>query len=161
MLNQSFNPISICTVRRAFILILKGKAEAITSDNNKKIKTFKDNYYFPLVIKLNIFVNIPFKSILLNRKNILKRDGFKCCYCGRGDLPLTIDHVIPKYQGGADTWENLVTACCKCNNKKGSRKPSEANMKLLSKPFKPNHLHFLRNSVSKIDESWKPFLFLS
>jgi len=91
----------------------------------------------------------------------LKRDGHKCAYCGRGDLPFTIDHVIPKSKGGEDTWENLVTACLPCNNRKGNRTPEEASMKLRIKPYKPNHILFLLNSVNHIDSSWKPYLFIS
>lgn len=91
----------------------------------------------------------------------MRRDSFRCAYCGRSDVPLTLDHIIPKSQGGKDTWENLITACTYCNNKKGDRTPSEANMKILTKPYKPNHIIFIKNSVSKIDESWKPFLYLT
>jgi len=96
---------------------------------------------------------------MLNRKNILKRDGYKCAYCGRSDLPLTIDHVIPRSHGGKDTWENLVAACYRCNNKKGNRTPAEAEMPLLIKPYTPTHIMFLVNSVNRLDETWKPFLF--
>ncbi|HSD64905.1 MAG TPA: HNH endonuclease, partial [Ignavibacteriaceae bacterium] len=82
-------------------------------------------------------------------------------YCGRGDLPLTIDHVIPRARGGSDSWENLVCACTLCNNKKGDRTPEEANMLLTNRPFKPSHIMFIKNVVGKLDENWKPYLYLS
>lgn len=97
----------------------------------------------------------------MTRKNILRRDGFKCAYCGRSDIPLTIDHIIPKAHGGDDTWENLVAACTICNNKKGDRTPEEAKMRLLFQPFKPSHIVFIKNVVGRLDERWKPYLYLS
>jgi 5-methylcytosine-specific restriction endonuclease McrA len=102
---------------------------------------------------------VPYKRVVLTRKNVFRRDVYRCVYCGRGDLPLTIDHVLPKARGGADIWENMVCACTLCNNVKGNRTPSEADMKLNHKPYEPNHLLFIKNSVAKIDENWKPFLF--
>jgi 5-methylcytosine-specific restriction endonuclease McrA len=99
--------------------------------------------------------------VVLTRKNILRREMYKCAYCGRGHLPLTIDHVIPKARGGIDSWENLVAACTVCNNKKGDRTPAEVNMQLRNKPYKPSHILFIKNSVAKIDENWKPYLYIT
>jgi 5-methylcytosine-specific restriction endonuclease McrA len=106
-------------------------------------------------------VNVPYKKVVLTRRNILRRDGYKCAYCGRGDLPLTVDHIIPKARGGDDIWENLISACTKCNNKKGDRTPEEARMPLIYRPFKPNHVMFIKNVVGKLDDKWKPYLYLS
>jgi 5-methylcytosine-specific restriction endonuclease McrA len=97
---------------------------------------------------------------VLSRKNILRRDGFKCAYCGRGDLPLTVDHIIPRSKKGKNSWTNLVAACTKCNNRKGDRTPDEAGMKLLVKPFAPNHILFIKNSVNQLDENWKKYLYV-
>jgi 5-methylcytosine-specific restriction endonuclease McrA len=104
---------------------------------------------------------VPYKKVVLTRKNILRRDAYRCGYCGRGDLRLTIDHIIPKARGGTDSWDNLISACTICNNKKSDRTPEEANMSLLSKPFKPSHIMFIKNVVGKLDEKWKPYLYLS
>ncbi|MFO7524189.1 MAG: HNH endonuclease [Ignavibacteriaceae bacterium] len=98
---------------------------------------------------------------MLTRRNILRRDGYKCAYCGRGDLPLTVDHIIPRARGGDDVWENLISACTKCNNKKGDRTPDEARMALIYRPFKPNHVMFIKNVVGKLDDKWKPYLYLT
>lgn len=143
------------------MLLFLGKADLVHKDNRKVIRTINGQYPWPSIIRLSRYINVPYRQVILTRKNILRRDSFRCAYCGRSDVPLTIDHIIPKSQGGKDTWENLITACTYCNNKKGDRTPSEANMKILTKPYKPNHIIFIKNSVSKIDESWKPFLYLT
>jgi len=161
VLNQSYEPITICNIRKAIVLLILQKAEMISTDGRKFIRSVNGNFQWPSVIRLSRFVSVPYKRVVLSRKNILRRDLFKCAYCGRGDLPLTIDHIIPKAKGGIDSWENLVSACTKCNNLKGDRSPSEAGMKLLFQPFKPNHLLFIKNAISKIDESWKPYLYIS
>lgn len=94
-------------------------------------------YPWPSIIRLSRFVSVPYKKVVLTRKNIMRRDGYKCAYCGRGDLTLTIDHINPKARGGDDSCENLVSACTHCNNKKGDRTPVEAGMMLMVRPFKP------------------------
>jgi 5-methylcytosine-specific restriction endonuclease McrA len=104
---------------------------------------------------------VPYKKVVLTRKNILRRDAYKCAYCGRSDLPLTIDHVLPKSRGGNDSWENLVCACTLCNNRKGDRTLEEADMVLHNRPFKPSHIMFIKHVVGKLDENWKPYLYLS
>lgn len=70
-----------------------------------------------------------------------------------------MDHIIPRARGGKDDWENLVCACIGCNNKKGDRTPSEAGLKLLIRPYTPNQVLFIKKSVDKIDEQWKPYLY--
>ncbi len=138
-----------------------GKAEIIQHDEKKKIRSVTVYYNWPSVIRLSRFVKVPYKRVVLTRKNILRRDSYRCGYCGRGDLRLTIDHIIPKARGGSDSWDNLISACTVCNNKKGDRTPEEANMMMLTKPFKPSHIMFIKNVVGKIDENWKPYLYLS
>jgi 5-methylcytosine-specific restriction endonuclease McrA len=133
----------------------------VIDDSRKSIRSVNYTYPWPSVIRLSRFVNVPYKKVVLSRKNILRRDAYKCGYCGRGDLQLTIDHVIPKAKGGTDSWENLITACTLCNNKKGDRTPDEAKMLLLNRPFKPSHIMFIKNVVGKLDEKWKPYLYLS
>jgi len=151
--------LTICNVKKAIVLILLSKAELIVDNQKRKIHTVTSIFPWPSVIRLNDFIKVPYKKIILTRRNILKRDNHKCGYCGRADLPLTIDHIIPKSKGGDDSWENLVAACLPCNNKKGDRTLEAAKMGLRIKAYTPNHIMFLKNAVSKIDDNWKPYLF--
>ncbi len=161
VLNQSYEPLSICNLRKAIVLLYLGKAESVINDDRKKLHSVDTTYPWPSIIRISKFIKVPYKSVVLTRKNILRRDGYKCAYCGRSDLPLTVDHVVPKARGGDDTWENLITACTFCNNKKGDRTPDVAEMRLLSRPFKPSHIMFIKNFVGRLDERWKPYLYLS
>ncbi len=161
VLNQSYEPLTICTLKKAVLLIFLGKAEIVHKDEKKSLRTVKMNFPWPSVIRISKFIKVPYKKVILTRKNILRRDNYKCAYCGRSDIMLTVDHIVPKARGGNDSWENLITACTKCNNIKGDRTPEEANMKLLTRPYKPSHVIFIKNIVSKIDEKWKPYLYLS
>lgn len=159
MLNQSYEPLTVCNVRKALILLLLGKAEILSHNPRRRIKAVNRDYPIPSVIRLRSYIRIPFQKIILSRKNILRRDRHKCAYCGRSDLPLTIDHIVPKSKGGDDSWENLVSACLPCNNRKGDLSLDELNMQLRVKPYTPNYIVFIKNGASRIDETWKPFLF--
>ncbi len=159
ILNQDYQPISICNVRKSLLLIFLDKAELLHDYPDRRIRTVRQEFQFPSVIRLRRYARIPFKNIVLSRKNILKRDRNRCQYCGVTS-DLTIDHVIPRSRGGGDTWENLVAACNTCNHKKGNRTPKEAEMPLKSKPFRPNHIVFLRESSGYVDDSWKPYLYM-
>lgn len=161
LLNQSYEPLTICNVKKAMILIFLGKAELIANNEKKHIHTISKTFPWPSIIRLNGYIKVPYKRIILTRRNILKRDNHKCVYCGRGDLPLTIDHIIPKSKGGDDSWDNLVSACLPCNNKKGDRTPDEADMILRVKPYVPNHIIFIKNNAGRVEETWKPYLFQS
>ncbi len=160
-MNQSYEPISICSAKKAILLLLTTKAEMVEKRDGLVFHSVKKDFPFPSIIRLSRYINIPRKRIELSRKNILRRDGYRCQYCGTHSTNLTVDHIIPKSRGGSDTWENLVAACISCNNKKGNRTPEEANMKLITKPRKPNHIIFIKSFVGySIDENWKPYLFV-
>lgn len=161
VLNQNYEALTICTTKKAIVLVLLNKAEIIAKKDSLVIHSAKMSIPFPSIIRLERYIPVQYKNVMLSRKNILRRDGHKCQYCGRSDLPLTVDHVIPKSKGGKDTWENLVTACIKCNNKKGDRTPEEAKMHFIRKPFRPSHIMFLKHFVGQVDEKWKPYLFLT
>jgi len=128
--------------------------------NALAIRTVRQSFPFPSVIRLSAYLRVPFRKIELSRKNILRRDGFNCVYCGSHHSPLTVDHIIPRSRGGSDSWENLACACVKCNNRKGSRTPEEANMKLMIQPRRPHHVMFLKHYVGKVEDSWRPYLFM-
>lgn len=151
---------SVISARKAIVLLFLGKAELLESSDGKVLRSVSSAMPFPSVLRLGIYVKIPYKNIILSRKNILRRDGHRCQFCGRSDIALTVDHVIPSSRGGEDTWENLVCACVRCNNRKGDRTPEEALMPLRRKPMRPNHVTFIRQYVGTVNERWKPYLFL-
>ena len=160
ILNQNYEPMSVINVKKAIVLLYLGKVELIAANEYLRVHSVSMSMPFPSIVRLSVYVRVPYKKIILSRKNILRRDGHRCLFCGRGDLPLTLDHVVPLSRGGDDSWENLVCACVKCNNKKGDRTPEEARMPLRRKPMRPNHVTFIRHFVSTLDERWKPYLFL-
>jgi 5-methylcytosine-specific restriction endonuclease McrA len=159
ILNQNYEPMTITNVKKAIILIYLGKAEIIEK-NEAYIRSIRTSYPLPSIVRLTRYINVPRKRIILSRKNIIKRDSHQCQYCGIRTGSVTIDHVIPKVRGGEETWENLVCACVKCNNKKGNRTPEEAGMTLAKKPQRPNYLFFIRYYIGKLDNRWKPYLYM-
>ena len=159
VLNQNYIPMSVCSARRAIILLYLGKAE-IVERNHDMIHSVSTSMPLPSIVRLIRLVYVPRKRVLMNRKNVIKRDGHKCQYCGTHEGPVTVDHVIPKDRGGQDTWENLVCACMACNTKKRNRTPREAGMKLMKQPKKPGYLFFIQHLVGFSDDRWKPYLFM-
>ena len=161
VLNQNYEPMSVCNVRKAIVLLFLGKAELIESQQGKLLHSISMSIPFPSVVRLGFYIRVPYKKIILSRKNVLRRDSHRCQYCGRGDLPLTVDHVMPRSRKGEDSWENLVCACVHCNNRKGDRTAEEAYMPLLKRPAKPNHVTFIKHFVGNVDDRWKPYLFMN
>lgn len=161
ILNQNYEPMSVCNAKKAIILLYLGKAELVEASDGKIIRSVSLSMPLPSIVRLGVYIHVPYKKIILSRKNILRRDGHRCVYCGRSDISLTVDHIVPKARKGEDTWENLVTACVGCNNKKGDRAPEEAHLKLLRKPMRPNHVTFIRHFVGNIDDRWKPYLYMN
>lgn len=159
ILNQNYEPMSVINVRKAVVLLYLGKVELVEAHHGKELHAVTTTLPFPSIVRLSFYVRIPYKKIILSRKNILRRDSHRCQYCGRADIGLTVDHVVPLSRGGEDTWENLVCACVRCNNRKGDRTPDEAAMLLQRNPMRPNHVTFIRHFVSSMDERWKPYLF--
>jgi len=159
LLNQNYEPLTVCNAKKAIILVYLGKAEIIEKDSGW-LHSVSARFPIPSVIRLVRYIRAPRKRILLNRKNLLIRDQYTCQYCGKKRLPLTIDHVIPKQYGGRDSWENLVVACLPCNNRKANRTPEQAGMRLISKPKRPNQLFFIQYFIGIKDEKWKRYLFL-
>ncbi len=157
VLNLDYTPMAVCTVERAFLLIYLDKAELIRANSTFEFHTVNKTYSMPAVIKLNRYVNIPYKGVVLSRENVFKRDGFKCQYCGT-EKELTLDHLIPKAKGGKTSWNNLVTACKSCNSKKGYSSPEEAGLQLTFKPFRPSYIMHLKDLSGSNYDVWKPFL---
>src|SRR5579863_8695403 len=131
VLNSSYEPINVCAARRALVLVLKGVASA-EEHGAHQVHSARHAIRVPSVIRLLEYRRIPHQTRSLSRKNILMRDRYTCQYCHR-TMPsgeLTLDHVIPRSRAGESAWENLVACCNPCNNKKGSRTPEEAGMRL-------------------------------
>jgi len=161
LLNQNFEPLTMCTAKRAIIMVWTGKAEII-ENTRFCIHSVSMTFFIPSVIRLLLFVSITQKlNIQLTKQNILRRDHKTCQYCGKSEGHMTVDHVIPRSQGGLDTWENLVCACPSCNNRKGDNIPEKVGMRLLKSPRKPSLRAFLFAHKGMISQSWQTYLNIS
>jgi 5-methylcytosine-specific restriction endonuclease McrA len=134
VLNASYEPLNITSWRRACVMVLKGKAEGLEHRPGHQLRPGLD---LPTVIRLRQFVRVPFRPLPLTRRNVFHRDGHLCQYCGSAGERLSIDHVIPRSRGGSHSWDNVTTACLRCNVHKGNRTPREAGMPLSHLPRRP------------------------
>jgi len=159
VLNQSYEPIMVIGAKRAIILILSEKVDAL-ANYRELIHSAYLTLPLPSVIKLKQYAKIRRKDIVLSRKNILKRDNHTCQYCGVRSVPMTIDHIIPRQRGGEDSWYNLVAACVICNTRKGNRTPRESQMKLTKRTRKPTMILHLQKFVKQFQGTWRPYLFM-
>ena len=157
VLNLNYVPINISTARRAIILVGKGKAELLEQQDGY-IRTISQNVDVPSIIRLSYLVKRPFVPSKLSKKEIFLRDQYTCQYCGIKSTELTLDHVIPRRQKGAHTWENVVAACSKCNLKKAGFTPEEAKMRLLREPKIPQPNPYRMLQERTILDEWKPYL---
>ena len=186
VLNRVYAAVRIVDARRAFTLLVKDLAEVISvesgtfvnysfsswtdaaelqreheNDQHDWVRTARLSIAVPKVIRLLGYDRFPREHVKLNRRNIYARDGSRCQYCGKHfpTRELTLDHVLPRVQGGENSWTNLVCACVRCNARKGGRTPNQARMKLIRDPVKPrrNPAITLRLGSPKY-QSWKAFL---
>jgi len=160
LLNSSYEPLRVITWQRAVTMFFMGKVEVV-QEYDHSIRSVSLVIRAPAVVRLLKFVKMGRKSPPLCRTNVLARDRFECQYCGRG-LPAreaTLDHVIPRSQGGRTSWENVVCCCASCNRRKGGRTPAEARMSLRTKPVRPDWLPVLTTRLNgQIPSSWQEFL---
>ncbi|MEE2658079.1 MAG: HNH endonuclease [Candidatus Latescibacterota bacterium] len=159
VLNQNYEPLNVCTVRRALALVFRGRASSV-EDQDGVVRSVSQAFPVPSVVRLERYAKAPRRRVVLSKRNILKRDSYQCQYCGLVDRKMTVDHVIPRRDKGPESWENLVTACTACNARKGDRRPDQAGLKLIRRPKRPNNVTFMRNYVGVADHRWKPYLFL-
>ncbi|MDP6924088.1 MAG: HNH endonuclease [Candidatus Scalindua sp.] len=189
VLNKFYTAVHVINAKRAFAMLCKESAEVVSIDGGQynsydftswvdvsafkaecelpdedrydSIKTFSLEIRVPKIIRLVVYDKLPKTTIKFNRKNIFARDKNRCQYCGK-KVPtseLSLDHVIPRTQGGTSNWKNIVCACTNCNKNKGGRRPEEAGMKLICKPVKPNHCPLIQLKLgSNKYNSWKQFL---
>ncbi len=145
VLNAGYEFMGLVSWQRAMLLLFNGKVEVV-KESDRIVRTVSRTFRIPAVIRLIKFIRqIYRREVPFSRKNILIRDGHVCQYCGRefssGDL--TIDHIIPKVQGGENQWTNVVACCRCCNIRKGGRTPRQAGMHLVRQPFKPTIMEFI------------------
>lgn len=151
LLNADYSFLNVVNWKRAMCMISKGKVQVL-KHSERLIRTAEGiAIKVPAVMRLiklirTLYINrVPF-----SKKNVLIRDGFKCAYCGENHRKLTIDHIIPKSRNGKTTFENCVSSCLPCNNKKGGKTPSEAQMYLKVKAYQPTIAEFLQLKVKKL-----------
>jgi 5-methylcytosine-specific restriction endonuclease McrA len=187
VLNKLFMAIHIISVRRAFCLLCKDLAEVVSLEDGQFatydfstwrevseyrarnfhqeeddwVRTVSSQIQVPRVIRLVSYEKLPKQTVKFNRRNIFARDNNQCQYCGRkfATSELSLDHVIPRSQGGRSIWDNVVCACVNCNVRKGGRTPKEAHMTLIRKPEKPKRSPLLNLKLThRKYRSWKTFL---
>jgi 5-methylcytosine-specific restriction endonuclease McrA len=147
-LNASYEPLTMVPLRRALRLVIDGKAEIVEADNHTPVRSEKQAFPRPAVIRLTRYVHVPrrFRRQVTNTF-LFARDDYQCQYCGRraNELKpresLTRDHLIPMSRGGTNEWSNVVTACSACNTRKANRMPSEIGMEPLNAPVEPHFVH--------------------
>jgi 5-methylcytosine-specific restriction endonuclease McrA len=158
VLNASYEPLNVTTVRRAHVLVYKGKAEVI-EELGQPLHSATDTYPWPHVIRLVTYVKVPRTAQRkISRRALFARDEWSCVYCGTTSGRLTLDHVIPRSRGGGSVWENVVTSCAPCNLRKGNRLPEEVSMTLRRQPRPPAPVLFIRLAAPKIPTGWRPYL---
>jgi 5-methylcytosine-specific restriction endonuclease McrA len=159
VLNATYEPINVCTVRRATVLLLKGKAE-IVEHSDEALHSERFSFERPLVVRLIAYVRIPrdIHRRKITRKAVLARDAWTCQYCGEQRNGLTVDHVIPRSRGGKSVWENIVASCAPCNRRKGNRLPREISMHPRTVPKPPGPTVFIRVAAPRLPASWEPYM---
>lgn len=160
VLNQNYEPLNVCNVRRAIILVIGGKAEVLEEDGYS-LASASLIFHAPSVIRLMYLIRRPRPRVKLTRREIFIRDDFTCQYCGLRGHDLTVDHVIPRSRGGLHVWDNVVTACKTCNHRKGGKNPIEARMKLHTQPTEPRaglYYTIERRLDTEMHEDWDKFL---
>ena len=158
VLNASYEPLNVCSVRRAHVLVFKGKAEVIER-LDQPLTSATSTFPWPHVIRLVAYVRVP-RAVQrkISRRALFARDGWRCVYCGSSSGRLTLDHVVPRSRGGDSVWENVVTSCAPCNHRKGDRLLAEAQMNLPSPPRPPAPVLFIQLAAPKIPQGWEPYL---
>ena len=158
MLNASYEPLNVTTVRRAHVLVFKGKAEVL-EQLDRSLNSSSTKFPWPHVIRLVRYVRVP-RTVQrkISRRALFARDGWRCVYCGTSGGRLTLDHVVPKSRGGESVWENVVTSCAPCNLRKGNRLLEEARMTLHRQPRAPQPVLFIRLAAPRIPSGWRQYL---
>ncbi len=158
VLNATYEPINVCTVRRAVVLLLKEKAEVIERAD-AELHAMSTTMARPVVIRLVSYVRIPRDTHRrkITRRAVFARDEWTCQYCGARSN-LTVDHVIPRSKGGSSNWDNIVASCAPCNRRKGNLLPRQAGMQLRRAPRTPSPHVFIHVASPTIPAAWTQYL---
>jgi 5-methylcytosine-specific restriction endonuclease McrA len=158
VLNSSYAPLNVCSVRRAHVLVFKGRAEVI-EEYSQPLCSASDTFARPHVIRLLSYVHVP-RAVKrkISRRALFARDGWRCGYCGSSTSKLTLDHIVPRSRGGESVWENVVSSCAPCNHRKANRLLTEAEMALRISPRPPAPVVFIRLAAASIPPNWVPYL---
>ena len=155
VLNASYEPLGVVTVRRAVVLVLSEKADVL-HDTGDVLRSERLVVKVPSVIRLRYFVKVPYRRrAALNRKAVFARDDHRCQYCGAAAE--SIDHVVPRAKGGQHEWENVVAACRPCNVRKRDRLLEETTMVLRRRPTAPRELTWILVAVGSVPAHWEPY----
>lgn len=157
VLNASYEMLNVTRWQRALCLVFAGKAEMLEECGDLVIHSARAILPMPSVIRMNYYVVKPRMMVPFSRTNVFLRDRFTCQYCGsvRNAVDLTLDHVVPRAAGGETCWENVVTACRRCNTGKGGRSPEQAGLRLNRRPRVP---HFTPTLNSSFRAEWGKYL---
>ncbi len=158
VLNATYEPIHVCTVRRAVVLLLKQKAEVV-EETGRLLHSAAATVTRPAVIRLVSYVKIPRDPHRrkITRRAVFARDDWTCQYCG-SRTQLTVDHVVPRSKGGGSTWDNIVAACAPCNRRKGDSLPRQVGMTLARSPRTPSPEVFVQVASPTIPATWRQYL---
>ena len=158
VLNASYEPLNVCSVRWAHVLVHKGKAEVV-EHLARPLRSAAEKFVWPHVIRLLQYVRVPQAlQRKISRRALFARDHWRCQYCGSDGGKLTLDHVVPRSRGGKSEWENVVTCCAPCNLRKGNRTLDEAGMRLQRAPRPPAPALFVTLSAPRIPDGWHTYL---
>jgi hypothetical protein len=159
LLNNNYSILSFITERKAIKLLFKGKVEVVSHWDNIKVHFSGGDFTFPAVLKMKYYVHKVFSRLLFSRKAVFRRDHFTCQYCGKhlNNNQITLDHIIPKCNGGTSSFKNCVAACHTCNKKKGKQSLEEAGLTLLSVPDIPLGYIYHINEQDAWHEEWDKF----
>lgn len=160
VLNAGYEPLAVVSFKRALVLVMNDKATVVECVDDDPVHSTGRDFDRPVVILLTRYVRVPGgRTVPVTRRGVLRRDGHRCAYCGRSAA--TIDHVLPRSRGGADSWENLVACCLRCNNVKGDRTPQEMAWELRHTPRPPHGGQWTVRGTERADPRWEPYLALA
>lgn len=174
VLNSDFEPLNVCHMRRALVMVYLGKADVLHlhdaphenglmsgNGSDAAIATVDGSMPRPSVVKLRHHVRRPLPELKLSRRTVFARDEYTCQYCGQTAKDLTIDHVLPKRHGGKTVWENVVCSCRRCNMKKSDKFLHQTGMKLLNQPRRPKYIPYIsltKYLAGRKNDVWRDYL---